>query len=113
MMKLRLFLILSMLYVTALADEPPASAPEAKPGAAQLDEGTSEAPDDGGQVTITKKKDTTIEEYRMNGQLYMIKVIPRHGKPYYLIDEKGDGHYVRHSTPGSNVRVPQWVIKRF
>lgn len=112
-MKLTLFIILGMLTATALAGEAPSKAPAAKPQTQQQGGRAAESPDDGEQVTITEKKDTTIEEYRVNGQLYMIKVTPRHGKPYYLIDEKGDGHYVRHSTPGSNVRVPQWVIKRF
>lgn len=112
-MKLRLFLILSMLSVTAYAAETQPKEPPAQPGAAQQGARETEAPDDGEQVTITRKKDTTIEEYRVNGRLYMIKVTPKRGKPYYLIDDKGDGHYVRHSTPGSNVHVPQWVIKRF
>ena len=113
-MKLRLILILSLLSVTAYAaDEAQSSVPPARPGAAPQGPRETVAPDDGEQVTITQKKDTTIEEYRIHGRLYMIKVTPKYGKPYYLIDDQGDGHYVRHSTPGSDVHVPQWVIKRF
>jgi len=36
------------------------------------------------QVTIRKKGTETIEEYRINGELYMMKVTPEGGVPYYL-----------------------------
>ena len=34
------------------------------------------------QVTITRRGEDQVEEYRLNGRLYMIKVIPRIGLPY-------------------------------
>jgi len=42
-------------------------------------------------VIIREEEDRRIEEYRMNGQLYMVKVTPRGGIPYYYIDRDGDG----------------------
>jgi hypothetical protein len=42
-------------------------------------------------VTIREEEDRMIEEYRMNGQVYMVKVTPRVGVPYYYIDTDGDG----------------------
>jgi hypothetical protein len=42
-------------------------------------------------VTIREEEDRMIEEYRRNGQVYMVKVTPRGGKPYYYIDTDGDG----------------------
>jgi hypothetical protein len=42
-------------------------------------------------VTIREEDDSRIEEYRMNGQVYMVKVTPRGGVPYYYIDRDGDG----------------------
>jgi hypothetical protein len=42
-------------------------------------------------VTIREEEDRLIEEYRRNGQVYMVKVTPRGGKPYYYIDTDGDG----------------------
>ena len=33
----------------------------------------------------------TIEEYRVGGQLRMVKVTPSRGPAYYLMDENGDG----------------------
>ena len=32
-----------------------------------------------------------IEEYRVSGQLRMVKVTPSRGPAYYLMDENGDG----------------------
>lgn len=32
-----------------------------------------------------------IEEYRQEGRLYMVRVRPAHGKPYYFFDNNGDG----------------------
>jgi hypothetical protein len=42
-------------------------------------------------VTIREEEDRLIEEYRMNGQVYMVKITPRVGLPYYYIDTDGDG----------------------
>ena len=33
----------------------------------------------------------TIEEYRVSGNLRMVKVTPSRGAPYYLYDSDGDG----------------------
>jgi hypothetical protein len=42
-------------------------------------------------VTIREEEDRTIEEYSYNGQVYMVKITPRRGVPYYYIDTDGDG----------------------
>ena len=55
----------------------------------------------------------TNMEYRVNGKLYMLKVTPPHGVPYYLIDEKGDGRMSRQDPLDSGLRVPMWVIRTF
>jgi hypothetical protein len=65
------------------------------------------------QVTIIKRGSDTIEEYRVGGRLYMMKVTPPHGTPYYLIDQRGDGTFSRQDTFDSGTRVPMWVIKSF
>lgn len=64
------------------------------------------------QVTITTRGQTRYEEYRIGGQLYMIKVIPAKGPPYYLIDKNGSGRFSR-SDFAPRVSPPMWVIKRF
>jgi len=65
------------------------------------------------QVTITKRGDDKVEEFRMNGKLYMVKVTPPHGVPYYLIDQTGNGSMVRQDSQDSGLRVPMWVIGNF
>jgi len=42
-------------------------------------------------VTIREEEDRTIEEYRQNGRVYMVKVTPKGGIPYYYMDRDGDG----------------------
>lgn len=66
------------------------------------------------QVTIRQREGDTIEEYRVNGRLYKIKVTPLRGEPYYLIDPRGDGNFVPMDGPGTpGLSIPQWVIGTF
>jgi len=65
------------------------------------------------QVTIKKRENETVEEFRVAGKLYMIKVTPAHGVPYYLMDNKGDGNFSRIDTLDNKTSVPQWVIGTF
>lgn len=65
------------------------------------------------QVTIIRRGEDQVEEYRMNNKLYMLKVTPPHGTPYYLIDQRGDGSFIRHNIQDSGLRVPMWVIGTF
>jgi len=63
------------------------------------------------EVTIIQKKEMTVEEYRVNGKLYMVKITPDVGKPYYLLDKNGDGSMETRMSDIYNVPVvPQWVI---
>lgn len=44
------------------------------------------------QVAVrTEKNGDVIEEYRVAGNLRMVKVTPPRGAPYYLYDSDGDG----------------------
>lgn len=65
------------------------------------------------QVTILKRGTDTVEEHRINGKLYMIKITPARGKPYYLVDNRGDGNFARQDSLDSGVRPPMWVIFQF
>ncbi len=62
------------------------------------------------QITIIKRGTDTVEEYRVSGKLYMLKVTPANGPSYYLIDEKGDGQMARQDSLDSGIRPPMWVI---
>ena len=65
------------------------------------------------RVTILKRDGNTVEEYRMNGRLFAIKVTPPNGVPYYLMDVTGDGNMVRRGGVDEGLRVPMWVIRSF
>ena len=62
------------------------------------------------QVTITKQGENTVEEYRINGFLYMKKITPSHGKSYYLVDRHGDGNFIPLDNLDDGLRAPQWVF---
>ncbi|WP_137817629.1 DUF2782 domain-containing protein [Pseudomonas sp. 2FG] len=75
------------------------------PVAAFAEEPVSAEPD----VTIRQDGDKTIQEYRVNGFLYAIKVIPKGGKPYFLVRADGsDGNFVRSDYP--DMLIPSWEI---
>lgn len=84
--------------------------PEIKdPEDAQITKGTPEP-----QVTERVEGDTRVQEYRLNGKVYMQKVTPKHGKTYVLMDHKGDGTFTRlEQSLDTQVRVPQWVLWEF
>lgn len=65
------------------------------------------------EITIRKEKSQTIEEYRIRGKLYMVKVTPAHGRPYYLVDPNGSGHFIRRDEVSSIPIVPQWILFEF
>ena len=94
--------ILSSILLTALAGIAQAQAPAnqdvpipPKAPPPQTDEG---AP----TVTIRSTRDgDRYEEYRLNGRVYMVRVVPAKGIPYTLIDENRDGR-LDHSDISKN-----------
>jgi hypothetical protein len=70
-------------------------------------------PADEPEVTIVKKGENTVEEYRVHGELYMQKITPSHGVPYYLIKEDQNGAWSRFDGPAAPLVIPKWVIFRF
>jgi Protein of unknown function (DUF2782) len=109
LMRLLSLLLLSGIYVVAFAAKPVPGKTEPPPPPTASGGFTDEEP----EVTIIKKKDQTVEEYRLGGRLYMIKIIPKVGKPYYLVDDRGDGKFSRQESLDSGLRPPRWVIHRF
>lgn len=66
------------------------------------------------QVTIRKRGQEVVEEYRIGGRLYMMKITPAGGgTPYYLVDHTGDGKFARQSGHDTGLRPPMWVIHSF
>ena len=67
-------------------------------------------------VTIKEQGEVTVYEYRLNGLLYGIKIVPKNAPAYYLVDTDGDGFmdWRRNDlkSPEMN-RVPAWVLFRW
>ncbi|CAL1241298.1 DUF2782 domain-containing protein [Candidatus Methylocalor cossyra] len=62
-------------------------------------------------ITIIRRGEEVIEEYRINNRLYMVKIKPVIGPPYYLVDTNGDGNLdVRRSDNERGLQIPQWVL---
>jgi hypothetical protein len=62
-------------------------------------------------ITIIRKGKKTIQEFRKNGVLYMVKIIPAVGPAYYLIDTDGDGNMdVRGSDLDKGTNINQWKL---
>ena len=65
----------------------------------------------GPDVVIIAGKDRVVYEFRQNGELRMVRVVPKWGKPYYLVPRdgtKGFGNLER-----ADMLLPQWVIAEF
>jgi hypothetical protein len=114
----KLFAILFLATAFAAAaqstarDRPPGTKPfeDAPPPPPLLDSSTAPEP----QVTVRTDGENTIQEYRVNGKLYMQRVTPKHGHAYILMDNKGDGTFTKQdNTLDSGNRVPQWVLLEF
>lgn len=65
----------------------------------------------GPDVVIIAGEDKVVYEFRQNGELRMVRVVPKWGKPYYLVPRdptKGFGDLER-----ADMLLPQWVIAEF
>lgn len=65
------------------------------------------------EITIRDGGDRTLYEYRANGVLYAIKVKPKMGTEYFLVDANGDGNFVRKETSRKSFLIPEWVLLRW
>ncbi len=102
-------LLLSLLLSGLAVAASPSGQP---PGLTPVPDGPP-GPGDAPPVTIKpNSQGGRVIEYRAHGKLYMLKVIPKVGKPYYLVDPRGDGRFERQETlPG--LQPPLWVIKEW
>jgi hypothetical protein len=67
-----------------------------------------------GNVIIEDSNDDLISEFRINGALYMIRITPKKGVPYYLVDSDGDGQLeTRWDDLASELLIPAWVLIRW
>jgi hypothetical protein len=82
----------------------------AQPSLDELDLSVTEA-DIAPQVRVRDYENRTVEEYSVNNNVYMVKVTPSVGAPYYLIDDDGSGEMEwNRDQPGYDLQVPQWTL---
>ena len=65
----------------------------------------------GPDVVIIAEEDKMIYEFRQNGELRMIRIVPTFGKPYYLVpvdSTKGFGDLQR-----VDALIPNWILWEF
>ena len=62
------------------------------------------------EVRIIRKKDTVIEEYRVNGRVRFVKITPSSGSPYYMVDTDGDGVLETRDDNFTNPPINQWIL---
>lgn len=67
-------------------------------------------PDEGAadDIEIVAGEDRTIFEYRVNGVITMIKIVPKNGRPYYMVPADGAAHF--RSLDHSKKLYPSWVV---
>lgn len=58
-------------------------------------------------IHIRHSDDKTFYEYKVNGELVEIKVVPKVGPTYYLVPTEDDE---MKRQKDSNLTVPKWVI---
>ena len=105
-MRRTLFALLLAASAPVFAQQPAGLEPIPEPPPMPAEGALADEP----EVTIVKRGDDTVTEYRIRGKLYMVKVTPPHGVPYYLVDKEGNGQMVRDDR-GPELAVPMWVIK--
>lgn len=105
--------LLAALSAAAQEADPPGEDPAAPPPLPLPPKLTDEQVEP--SVRITREEDRMVEEYSINGRVYMVKVTPSKGPPYYYFDEDGDGQL--ELQPGDEamnpVRPAYWKVKEW
>jgi hypothetical protein len=99
--------------LSAAAQKAPPANLEPLPEAPPIPPEIASDPDLEPQITIVRRATETIEEYRVGGRLTMVKVIPKAGRPYYLVADGADGTWVRRDSLDTGLKVPMWLLFSF
>lgn len=107
----KILLTLGLLVVSTISvaeqEQEFAAVPEPPELPMPVQSGETLAPD----ITIIRKGKKVIQEFRRNGILYMVKIVPQIGPAYYLIDTNGDGNMdVRGNDLDSANKINQWKL---
>ena len=71
-----------------------------------------DVPEGAEQATRTESNGDVVTEYRVNGVIAMVRIVPEHGPTYYLVDSDHDGRLDRtaHGTRDTPVyfKLYEW-----
>ena len=104
-----LAIALAVVAAGALAQTPPPKReplPDVPPPPPGVENLTPSEP----SVTIRQPSGQQVEEIRQDGRVVALKITPKNGPPYYLVDTTGNGNWVRRNSL-DGISVPQWPIK--
>lgn len=65
------------------------------------------------EVTIKQDQKGTTYEYRVNGRLTLVRVVPKVGPPYYFVDTNNDGVLDTREEGPVTDSVNQWILFRW
>jgi hypothetical protein len=116
MSRLPATLLLALATATAAAQAaPPAAEPAPAPAPKQVPIPPKAPPpasdDNAPTVTIRSSGNgDRIEEYREGGKVFMVKITPVRGKPYYLYDDDRNGRLDRTDADRASVSPVYWTL---
>ena len=105
----RSVLVLALAAGTAFAQEAKDAAkdvpiPKKQPPPAGSDDAVP-------SVTIrTADNGDRVEEYREAGKVYMVRIVPVRGKPYYLYDDDRNGRLDRSDADRHTIAPVYWTL---
>ncbi len=97
-----LFSLLAPVYAQENREQPPPPLP---------DDPAEEMPQP--EVKIIHREDRVVEEVSVNGRLRYVKITPRGGVPYYIVDTDGDGILDQQFNNLDNPPINQWILLRW
>jgi len=66
------------------------------------------------EINIQQFDNREVQEYSVNDRVYMVKITPAVGFPYYLVDPDGTGEMeYKRDTMGLEVNPPRWTLFRW
>jgi hypothetical protein len=65
------------------------------------------------EVKIIRREDRVVEEVSVNGRLRYVKITPKGGVPYYIVDTDGDGILDQQFNNLDNPPINQWILLRW
>jgi hypothetical protein len=107
-----IILLLSPLIAFGEELQPQVNSPPINKSNADEPDGFNPA---GAEVNIITEGDKRIEEYSLNGRIYMVKIQQKGFPPYYLIDRDGDGRMDEQVSElmGPSAAPPTWTLFRW